>query len=458
MIHSTRKTSLCLSILFLTSHMFAATQLEQRLGELKISLDALKAKLSTPVAVITQPPPPPERTIEDIEKEKRAREQAPTPPSRVQAQPAAPRPASTAASQVETVEIELPKIETIQSVKVTNYAQLRFLFDAAKLKKPREQLIEIISILKGLAAKAEQQRPTPQQQKDLLPIIKEMLNISPLGISLAIDFLRTSGFSQEDLYSLEAINFENLVVRLENGIPLHKGRLPFGLRYDLDEAFRYPELIQQEMDTAKRSQTPAAQEFVKKMDELYQRLLALLRKHKNTLPDLPVETFERKLGKELVYCGLNYDEEKQVYKSIFEHLKELSEGVDAYKKPEATPALQEFVRKDITDALNKIVRLYMLNPEDKEGCCPWCLTQDLNEYYRNQQSGKLYVNPLEVTNKLMNFWNSISSEYPELTQKSIRNIKILNDIIQPHIRQSIDSEEQVKAIKQQITSRYNWKP
>ena len=288
---------------------------------------------------------------------------------------------------------------TVQYVAITAQTQVLEAMPQSTADEQRAMKNKAISILMGLQNLVTQKAPTSAQRKTLVENVEKILNVNPLGIHVAIQLLKKAGVDQEVLYDLMKRFFENKVNYLEaefNKIKVGQ-LLNFDVRYNIEEAFFYPETIKEDLETARKAGTDRSRRFSNDMNNLYERLVKLLREHKEKLRtvDVPVEIYERKVGKEPIYCVAQpYDHNKQEYKSIFKHLDELADGVNAYYKPHTTQRLRNYVINETIKMLKDIVAIYQTS-------CPICLGEELERYDREPETRTKVNEQFEVFNKFL---------------------------------------------------------
>ena len=159
------KTSLCALLFTISLPAHAETDLQESLGQLKVALDTLKAKLEGVLPAVVPPPagPPAVPPRKPLARPKMpptppARDDGPTPPLR--AKPKLER------KPTERVIAILPEIEKIPA-SLANYRTVFFDVEQIKKKKPEIQQTELVGVLKGLLELAKANKlPTDEQKKN----------------------------------------------------------------------------------------------------------------------------------------------------------------------------------------------------------------------------------------------------------------------------------------------------
>lgn len=375
--------------------LYAATELQNSLGQLKVTLDTLRAKLGSPVSKVT--PPPPQRGSEKPTTPPMtpAQESEITGPERTTTTPVRVLPEQETGESVRPFKKPAPRSVTIVTEEAIEPTSIEYVgiintvqqLEAMQQRTPEQQRAmknKAISLLMGLNKLVSRKAPNDAQKNVLVENVEKILKANSLGIHNAINLLKKASVDQEKLYQLMKLFFEQKIIYLETEFNKIKPGQPlnFDVRYNIEEAFFYPETIKDELETAQKTGTESARQFSNDMNDLYERLVKLLRANKEKLRavDVPVEIYERKVAGNPVYCitqvGPGFA--GNIYVTIFDNLTQLEDGIKAYFKPHTTQRLREYVIAESLKMLKEIVETY-------EKSCHICLSGELAKYNENEE-------------------------------------------------------------------------
>jgi hypothetical protein len=333
-------------------------------------------------------------------------------------------------------EVTIPKItfKNLRGLDAGNLQPLERMPKDTEQKKA-EQKAQAKGILNGLLAFVKSPQYKQEDQNKIIDAIKRILAIDPLLISTAAIILREAKVPMKENYELMgdlyherirdyvATELDNILKR-KGGGTIHKG-----LRDDIDEALSYPIELEGEIQKAKMvielqpgtQQAREAQEFIKRINDLREWLLELLKKNKNTLKasgldvDFYIDLFEEKGNR--VYCitqvgGGNPPE--NVYIPFIIDLKNIAQEIDDYKTNVAHYSKSKKISKQ-QDIINKL-KGFLAYATDRQ-YCQLCLTQAIREIRRENERGTFDIN--ETFRKIRTFLTSI---YDQEQNEAIKDV------------------------------------
>lgn len=357
-----------------------------------------------------------------------------------------------------------PAINVVKKISISNFMQISPELDAVKQMKAtkpeerkarRDKAREYIDALRAFVASKKSSEFTSERKKLINATVQAILDIDPLLILPAVKVLQQTGFTQSELYDLMVKLYEKRIVFLETEFVKIKPekKLYKGVRDDIDEGMGYPIEISPELQAAHikwdLEKDQAGKKFEDDIEALRRRLLALLRKYKDTIQAtnkktekeedrIPIEEYINIMAeKPRVYCltGVKkggtlvpfrpfadmepiFKEEtcENVYVPFYKDIDSIIKEIEKYKTDASryTSSIKNHKKQAIINKLQAFITY--ANAKD---FCQICFHHDIDDYIKEHPA---YQNDLRKQfAQIINFFEQLpAAEQTDATRHAVK--------------------------------------